>query len=166
MNTEYKKLRNRYLPKELKTIFVFESPPEHGGYFYDPTGRPGELLFRSLMQCVLGKKFSSKDEGLRCFAQAGYLLVDPIYEPVDKLPDKEADILIINNYPNFIADLQDLIGDMEVSLILVKKTICLLLENKLRNDGFKVLNNGLTIPFPMHYHYSDFENKVKSLLLT
>lgn len=164
MNTEYKQLRNQYLPKDLKTIFIFESPPAHGGYFYDPAGRPGELLFRSLMQCILGKRFITKDEGLRAFAEAGYLLVDPIYQPVDKLSDKEADRLILENYRNFVTDLRELIGDKDVGLILVKKTICQLLGNKLKEDGFAVLNNGLVIPFPMHYHYNDFESKVKSLL--
>lgn len=80
------------------------------------------------------------------------------------MSDKEADPLILENYRNFVTDLREIIGDKDVGLILVKKTICQLLGNKLKEDGFAVLNNGLVIHFPMHYHYNDFESKVKSLL--
>jgi hypothetical protein len=163
--SSYKKLRNQYLPKSLKTIFIFESLPTGGGYFYNPDGRPSELLFRSLMKCLFGKKFNTKHDGLTCFANSGYFLVDPIYIPVDKLPDKEADELILKNYSNFVDDLKGIIGDKKVNLMLAKKTVCQLLEKRLCDDGFNVLNNGVVIPFPMHYHYKSFEEKVQKLLL-
>ncbi len=156
-------LRNRFLPKEVRLAFILESPPEHGGYFYDPLGRPSELLFRSMMQCVMGKRFETKQDGLEAFASAGFVLVNPIYTPVDKLPDKKADELILRNYDNFLADLIGTIKTKSVPLLLIKKNICQLLEPKLLQDGFRILNNGESIPFPMHYHYRTFEETVRRL---
>jgi hypothetical protein len=90
----------------------------------------------------------TKDEGLKRFQENGYLLVDPIYEPVDKLPDKEADRLILENYLDFIRDLNKIISNKKTKIILIKNTICALLEQKLTAEGFNVLNQGVKIPFP------------------
>jgi len=161
----YKELRNRYLPKQLKVIFILESPPTNGGYFYDESGKPSELLFRSMISALLNIKPSTKKEGLQKFADAGFIIINPIYIPVDKLPDKEADNLILKNYPNFIDDLNQIVRGKKIDLILIKKNICALLENRLANDGFNVLNHGLSLPFPMHYYFEDFRKKLNSLIV-
>lgn len=166
MEQEYKKLRNKYLPTKIKAIFILESPPASGAYFYNPEGRTSEILFRSLMQSLFGDDYkpATKSEGLTKFKNSGYLLVDPIYMPVDKLPDKQADELILRNYPNFIKDLEFLGVKSTIKLILIKKNICLLLAEKLKNDGFNVINNGLMLPFPMHYHIKNFKSQLRKLL--
>jgi hypothetical protein len=156
--------RNAYLPADLKLIFVLESPPTGPAYFYNENGRVSELLFRALMKVLFGRLPATKAEGLTWFAEAGYLLVDPIYTPVDKLPEAEADRLIAANYENFMKDLQTLMAGRNVPLILVKKNICRLLEPRLTADGFTVLNHGTIIPFPMHYRAAEFERKVRDLL--
>jgi len=38
----YLKLRNKYLPENLRIIFIAESPPASGRYFYDETGSTSE----------------------------------------------------------------------------------------------------------------------------
>lgn len=164
MEAEYVSLRNKYLPKKIKTIFVLESPPAGHGYFYNPEGRVSEVLFRSFMKAVLDFSPSTKDEGLQKLAKEGYLLVNPIYTPVNKLPDREADTLILANYKNFTDDLRNLIGNSGAQIILVKSNIFRLLEKPLLADGFNVVNNGLLIPFPLHYHYKTFEERVRFLL--
>lgn len=160
---DYKALRNQFLPKKCKAVFIAESPPSGGGYFYNPAGRVSEVLFRAMMKTVCGTTPGTKADGLQTFADQGYLLVDPIYTPVDKLPDKEADKLILQHYPEFIADLEKTVGKT-VPLILIKANICRLLETRLRDDGFTVLNNGVQIPFPLHYHLPSFSEKVTKLL--
>ena len=160
---EFIKLRNQYRPNKTKVCFVFESPPAHGGYFYDPSGRPTELLFRSLMKTLFGKNFDTKEEGLRHFQSEGFYLVNPIYDPVNKLSDKNADEMIMDNYENFKKDLITE-GLEEVPLILVKSNVWKLLKDKLPDDGFVVLNREQMIPFPMHYHFESFKHKVHSLL--
>jgi hypothetical protein len=73
---EYLRFRERYLPEQPKIIFVLESPPKSGKYFYNPDGLVSEPLFSAMMKDVLETKASSKDEGLRRFATNGYLLLD------------------------------------------------------------------------------------------
>lgn len=162
---KYIELRNKFIPKEIKLIFVFESPPENKGYFYDPNGKTSELLYRSLMEVLFNEKPKTKIEGLKKFQNSGYLLVNPIYDPVNKPPDKIADELILKNYPKFLKDLKNLINDSDVGIILVKSNICRLLENKLIDDKFNVLNKCKIIPFPIHYHFETFKKLVRELIL-
>lgn len=165
MEQEYTRLRNNYLPKELKVIFVLESPPLGHGYFYDPSGRTSEVLFRAYMK-LLGISPISKEEGLSELANRGWLLVNPIYTPVNKLPDKEADRMILENYSNFLKDLQELTKGKEIPIILVKSNILRLLEEPLVRGGYKVLNNHILIPFPLHYHANTFQERTVALLAT
>lgn len=164
MNVDYVSLRNNYLPKKLKTIFVLESPPAGHGYFYDPTGRVSEVLFRAFMKAVIDFSPTNKEEGLKKLASEGYLLVNPIYTPVNKLSDKEADKLILSNYENFKKDLRSIIGNKQTPIILIKSNICRLLEKPLLEDGFNVVNNGILVPFPLHYHMGTFTERVRKLL--
>lgn len=164
MEKIYKQMRNAFLPKKIKVIFILESPPVSGHYFYNPGGRPTEILFREMMNSLFGEKFHSKNDGLKKFMGAGYFLVDPIYKPVNKLKKRERDSLILNNYKNFLRDLKNLIGHHKVSLIIIKKSVHRLLSEKLKNDGFNLLNLSEEIPFPMPYHRKEFDSKIKLCL--
>ncbi len=157
------KLRNNYEPEKIKFCFIFESPPSSGKYFYDPKGKTSELLFRSMMKVLFNKEFKTKHEGLSYFQKQGFYLIDPIYIPVDKISDKEADNLILKNYNNFKKDLIAK-GLNKTPLILVKKNIFIILKDRLIKDGFNVLNKDEMIPFPMHYHYKSFEQKIKKFI--
>jgi len=157
---EFINLRNQYKPSDTKFCFIFESPPAHGGYFYDPVGKVTELLFRSLMKTLFDTNFETKERGLRHFQKEGYYLVNPIYIPVNKVSDKTADEMILENYNNFTDDLIEQ-GLQNTPLILVKSNTWKLLKDKLKEDGFQVLNFDEMIPFPMHYHFESFKEKVK-----
>jgi hypothetical protein len=117
------------------------------------------------MKTLFKKQFNSKQEGLKAFCEAGYFLMDPIYEPVNKLKDSEANNLILQNYPVFLQDLQKILGNKKnIPLILIKRNICELLEKRLLDDGFNVVNQSIIIPFPMHYHFAEFDYKLTKLL--
>lgn len=164
MEENFISLRNKYLPKTLNIIFVLESPPYGHGYFYDLTGRVSEVLFRAYMK-LLGINPTTKEEGLEFLKRKGWVLVNPIYTPVNKLPDKEADTLILENYQNFKKDLDQLLSKSHsVPIILVKSNILKLLEKPLINDGYNVINNGVLIPFPLHYHANSFHEKVSKMI--
>jgi hypothetical protein len=60
---EYLRMRERYLPEHPKIIFVLESPPKSGKYFYNPEGLISEPLFSAMMKGVLEIKPTTKDEG-------------------------------------------------------------------------------------------------------
>ena len=76
-------------------------------------------------------------------------MVDATYQPVDKLgkvagPDRDA--VIARDYPLLFDDLTNLIPNRFVPLVLIKANVCRLLEPRLSDDGFVVLNGeGLSI---------------------
>ncbi len=81
--SDYILLRDRYLPSTRKVVFVLESPPISGRYFYNPDGSVSEPLFLAMMKDVLEIIPATKGEGLQEFANRGYLLVDATYTPVN-----------------------------------------------------------------------------------
>lgn len=142
----YKQLRNRFLPQNLKVIFIAESPPEGGKYFYNPEGSKGELLFRMMMKFI---NYSPKDklDGLEQFKNKGYFLVDSIYSPVNQVKNQfEKNRLIVSNLMNVINDLEKIIKNRRVKLIPVKLNVCKIITGPLESLGFKVLN--VQLPFP------------------
>lgn len=164
MESEFIALRNNYMPENITTVFILESPPAGHGYFYDPSGRVSEVLFRAFMK-LLEISPTTKEEGLQELSRRGWVLVNPIYTPVNKLPDKEADKLILGNYFNFKKDLDSILGEnRSLPVILVKSNILRLLEKSLLGDGYNVINNGVLIPFPLHYHANSFHEKTMKLL--
>ena len=142
MNKEYYiKLRNKYLPKVLKLVFVLESPPVSGKYFYDETGKISEPLFNGLMKAL---KYNPADkiDGLNFFKNKGFFLVDATYKLVNRMKGKERNNTILSDFDNLVADLESLDSN-KPPLLLVKANICRLLENKLQTEGFNILNQGI-----------------------
>ena len=53
MNKDYYiQLINKHLPEGLNLIFILESPPASGKYFYNETGKTSEPLFNELMKAI------------------------------------------------------------------------------------------------------------------
>jgi hypothetical protein len=162
---EYTRLRNPYLPKSPKIIFVLESPPKSGLYFYNPNGRVSEPLFSAMMKDVLEITSKTKDEGLTAFASQGFLLVDATYTPVnhDHLSSQARDALILADLPALIEELQKYAAP-GTEVILVKANICRQLERPLTDRGFTVLNRGTIIPFPSNGQQGKFRESIRAVL--
>lgn len=164
MNKEYYiDLRNKYRPDNLVTIFVLESPPASGKYFYDESGRVTEPLFKGLMK-ALGYKALNKQDGLLLFSDKGLFLVDATYQPVNEMKGKLRNDTILSDFKNLVADLNNLSPQKKVPLILVKANICRLLESKLTAEGFEVLNGGIVVPFPSTGQQSRFHDQIGKVL--
>jgi hypothetical protein len=146
----YIALRRRYQPVPIRLIIIAESPPDSGKYFYNPEGSRGEVLFREMMK-LINVTCTSKDEGLRQFQKAGLFLADATYTPVNKGyegDDEQRNNVILRDYPLLREDLLELTPDRSVPLILIKVNVVVVLEARLKADGFRVLNDGIRVPFP------------------
>jgi len=160
MNKEYYlHHRNKYFPDELKYIFVLESPPASGLYFYDETGKTSEPLFAEMMK-LLGVTAENKAEGLTLFKKAGYLLVDATYQPVNELKGKKRNDVILRDFSNLVEDLEKVCAGKQIPIILVKSNICKILEPRLKDLGFTVQNNGIVVPFPSTGQQKRFHEKL------
>ena len=162
---KYLRLRKVYLPtKKIRTIFILESPPASGKYFYNPKGRITEPLFSAMMKCVLRINPATKLEGLIVFQKAGYVLVDTTYTPVNHLTKSKRNGVILGDYHSLVADLKKLSKKARPRIILVKANICRLLENKLIDDGLNVVNKGVVIPFPSSGQQGKFYREIKKFV--
>jgi hypothetical protein len=161
--SEYKQFRDRFTPENPKIIFILESPPVSGLYFYNPNGKTTEPLFKAMMKDVLEIAPNSKDEGLREFAARGYLVIDATYTPVNRLDDKEADAIIDRDFPLLVEDLLKHAGP-ETAIVLVKANVSATLGPKLNDVGFKVLNDGVIIRFPGTGNQGKFRAAIRRVL--
>lgn len=164
----YKKLRNNYHPNNkgipVKYVFLCESPPYNGGYFYDKNNTSHQNLFRAMMWCISYQfeklNTDTKNKGLMKFQESGCLLVDSIYEPVDNIKnDEKRDEKIKNNVGNLINDLNSIDRSNKFKIILVKANICRILPEYL-ND-FEILNKDVVVPFPSSGHSTCFETAIR-----
>jgi hypothetical protein len=159
----YYKLKRIFIPINLNLIFLLESPPSSGKYFYDTTGEITEPLFSAFMQ-VFNINASNKEEGLKEFCKRGYLLVDATYTPVDKMKSRERKQTILNDYINLVMDLRNLIKNKDVKIILIKTNIYRLLKDKLLKDGFSIFNGDTMIPFPSNGWQKMFQERLRIVL--
>lgn len=157
----YKKLRNKFLPEKLKVIFVLESPPLSGKYFYDPKGNKKEHLFKVMMNFI-DYEPKDKTDGLREFSKKGYFLIDSTYDQINGIKkSRDRNYKIIANIANFVNDIEDIVKNKRVKIIPIKKNVCKILSGPLESIGFKVLNEN--IPFPNTYQLKTFFRKMNSL---
>jgi hypothetical protein len=159
----YLNLRNKYHPKKLEIVFVLESPPVSGKYFYDETGDTSEPLFSAMMK-LFGYIPSDKKDGLEFFKSKGYLIVDATYKQVNSLTGDERNTAILSDFNNLVDDLERICPKKEIPIILVKANICRLLEERLTAKGFNVINNGAIIPFPAYGHQNRFHSEMNNIL--
>jgi hypothetical protein len=161
--TDYLAFRRKYQPESLRLIMVAESPPVSGKYFYNPEGAVSEPLFSAIMQQI-GEKPLSKNLGLARLKEAGWLLVDATYEPVNDYPDRKKDSVILRDYPHLLGDLTKLDPDQSVPIVLIKVNVCRLLEPRLSKDGFSVINRNKSIPFPSNGQQGKFRSQFSELI--
>ena len=161
----YLNLRNRFRPKKTRTVFVLESPPASGKYFYDTTGFVSEPLFAAMME-LLSIEPGTKQEGLEYFSNMGHFLVDASYEPVNKLKEKAREKTILDNYKNLVQDLNSLGNPNTINYVLIKANICRLLEPRLKAQGFNVVNNGIVVPFPSTGQQNNFREEIAKVFIS
>jgi hypothetical protein len=142
-------------------------PPRHvsGKYLYDPDGAVSEPLFNALMK-LLSIQPKKKLDGLRQLQKWGWLLVDATYEQVNAHDKRHRDLVIDAGYPVLCGDLKRLLATRwsGVPLVLIKANVCKLLEPKLKEDGFNVLNEGRMVPFPSHGHQRVFDRRFREIV--
>jgi len=162
---EYLRIRAPYLPEDRRIVFVLESPPKSGLYFYNSEGPVTEPLFRAMMSDVLGIRPKSKEEGLREFASRGFLLIDATYTPVnhDYLSCQERNRRILRDLPVLVDELHRYVSP-STGVVLIKANVCKLLEPVLQERGFPVLNQRKRIPFPSHGQQGKFRMAVREVL--
>lgn len=88
-------IRQSFRPKQIKVIFIGESPPANGHFFYDGNSS----MFRYMAK-VFGNVFGpdlTEDKFLQQFMTAHCFLDDLSYEPINNLTREERQIIANNS---------------------------------------------------------------------
>jgi hypothetical protein len=158
---EYLSYRRKF-PVSVKLAIIAESPPVSGKYFYNPAGVITELLFAALM-LQLGDAPISKEDRSRAFRQRGWVLVDATYKPIN-VEGVNRNRVIAQEYPVLGDDLTRLLPNRSTPIILIKANVCRVLQPKLTEDGFTVLDNDIVVYFPGSGRQKDFHRQFKAVL--
>lgn len=169
MIRKYAKARNKYRPKRIRLLFIAESPPSSGGFFYFERTIGKDHLFRDTMKALqlwpenerMGKDLD-KRELLRQFRSKGFFLIDTCQSPVDKLPHQDRRRAILSAIPRVIREVSEL--DPE-NIVIVKSTIFRPVRDALERSGLRdrILNKE-PLPFPSHGNQRIFRRELRHLL--
>jgi hypothetical protein len=159
----YYSLRQHFVPNVTKLVIIAESPPVSGKYFYDPNGKTTEPLFSAFTR-HLGLAMSGKEQGLRELQRLGWILMDATCEPVNKLESEAArEQVIARDYGLLLRDLAT-VADKTTPIVLIKKTVCRVLEPRLLAAGYNVINRGRVVYFPAHSRQGQFAEQFSAVL--
>ena len=163
------KARDRYKPSHVLVLFIAESPPSSGGYFYFTQTIGKDHLFRETMKALRFwpetrpmRKGLDKRSLLNRFCSAGFFLIDTCQIPVDKLNTTARRASIANG----AADLPRRVGHLDPDKILIlKKTVYQPALDSLEAAGWnKRILNSRAIPFPSHGNQRQYRREVGRLL--
>jgi hypothetical protein len=151
----FDRARRKYRPRKILFLFIAESPPSSGGFFYFGTTIGKDHLFRETMK-ALGfwpgdkpmRRGVDKRSMLRRFQSMGFYLLDTCVSPVDKLRPRERRKAVLSQTPRLI---NDVIKANPPHIFILKSSIFNPVSIALSEAGLmaRVLNTG-PVPFPSH----------------
>lgn len=164
----YSSAREFYRPNRIRLLFIAESPPSSGGYFYFTRTIGKDHLFRETMKALdlwpqsqRMRKGIDKRPYLHQFMKMKFFLIDTCDRPVDKLPRKSRTLQISKGASTIAARVRKL---TPAKIVVVKKTVFGPVRNALRNaDLDSKLLNDKPIPFPSHGHQATYRNQLRRL---
>ena len=165
----YSVARNKYKPRNIGVLFIAESPPSSGGYFYAEKTIGKDHLFRETMKALEFwpndrpmRKGYDKRSMLNEFRSLGFFLIDTCEFPVDKLQPRERRLSTIRGGLTLPGRVEALCPDR---ILIVKKTVFKPVIRALSETGFagRVLNKE-PLPFPSHGNQKKYRTMLRRLL--
>jgi len=152
MRSPLEELRHSFRPNEITTLFVGESPPHGGDFFY----RSDSLLYRA-MRCAFGEP----EDFLADFKSRGFFLDDLVLTPINKITNKKARQEIRDRAVN---DLAERIRKYNPSALVV---VMHAIEQSVREAAGQAGLNHLPVhvaPFPIGSNYWPFVATIQAIL--
>ena len=166
---EREKLRYSYLPRKVRLLFIAESPPSSGGFFYKHRTIGRDYLFAETMRALglwpdsapMSKDFDKRPL-LKEFQSMGCFLIDSSLSPVDKLREGERNGKLLEETSRLLNESEKLNPD---TIVLVKKNVFMIVKPELekRHLAAKILNKKF-LPFPSHGHQPEYRRRLRRLL--
>jgi hypothetical protein len=165
----FRAARDQYRPDQVKVLWIAESPPTSGSYFYFQKTTGKDHLFRETMRAVgiwpakeIMKRGVDKQPLLERFRSNGFFLIDTCPYPVDKLKDSERKRAILDGTSGVVK----LVSELNPSgIIIVKSNIYDPVKRALECSGFarKILNQR-PLAFPTHGKQQSYRKRINHIL--
>jgi hypothetical protein len=152
------RLRRRYRPARVRMLFVGESPPASGRFFYQADSG----LYRAIRQTFLAAFPNLKDaDFLKSFRDLDCYLVDLCGYPVDNLPAKQRRLACAQGEPRLAATIRQL--EPEVIVTIVRSIAANMQRAQARA---KWHGTHLELPYPGRWksHRLAFEQALRPIL--
>lgn len=147
-------LRASYRPAKIKVLFVGESAPAGGAFFYKQTGQV-HGQFRLALAPHIGDSPSFVD----AFKQAGFYLDDLVLEPVNWLSRSERQA----THAASIASLAQRLRNYDAPLVVAfMKGIAAPVKAAIAASG--TISTLHVVPFPGNGRQSEFQSGIKSIM--
>lgn len=175
----YEAASRKFLPKEIKVLFIAESPPYYKEgkdpqYFYFEKLVKAELLFYTLIKAIYDVDFSksmhSKEEYLNKLKEDGYFLMDAVNYPINKddngknINNNKREKIMYSNLSIFEKNYNLLKSEGYINsrtkIIIIKKTTFNTLYRLLKAN---VIHNSY-VPFPSYIRDTKVVQKISELL--
>lgn len=161
----YHRQRSRFTPVNPRLVLIAESPPISGKYFYDTNGKPSEPLFKAVMSDILKIEPPTKEAGLVALRDAGIVLLDATYTPLnDGRSDREKREIIRQDFPGLLKLLQATTKRKTTPILIIKSNVYREIGSRLEELDYNVINQRFAVPFPSNGHQGCFEAIVHFLL--
>ena len=166
---KYSIARNKYKPSNVSVLFIAESPPSSGGYFYSEETIGKDHLFRETMKALEFwpidrpmRRGVDKRSMLNKFRSLGFFLIDICESPVDRLSSRERRIATLEGSMTLPGRVEALRPDR---ILIVKKTVFTPAIQALSDTGFapRVLNTE-PLPFPSHGNQKKYRTMLRRLV--
>jgi hypothetical protein len=151
---EYEAARDRFRPERVKVLFVGESRPSNGTFFYRGDSRLAKYTWEAI-----GEEHRSVSEFLRHFQACGCFLMDLCREPVNHLPAEKRKIARMKGEQTS----QQLLRDVRpLAIIVVMKGIVEHVERALKAAGLGAVPR-YVVPFPAQGHEREYGAGLRSI---
>ena len=155
----YENLRTLFRPENVRVLFVGESRPVNGTFFYLGNSNLANFT-RQTFEFVLGKQFPDALSFLYCFSKSGCFLDDLCPEPVNHLPNGERHAQHLENIPLLAERLAEY---QPRYLIVTPMRIGDAVAEAVNLSGIEPLAQ-CVLPFPAQGHQQQYVNQLTEFL--
>jgi hypothetical protein len=137
-NESVESVRKRYRPARIVTLFVGESAPHNGTFFYR-----GDSLMLRQMKIVVESAFGETDDIPKTFMAYGWYLDDLVLEPVNHLQKPQRKTKCLEAQKSLAARIAEY---RPLAIVSLLRSIDRIVTNAAKSAGSDA--NILSVPFP------------------
>jgi hypothetical protein len=159
IQNEIERLRESYKPEKIKILFVGESAPAGGAFFFDGNPHIFTTNIRTTFEIALDVTFKDNQEFLNYFKDKQCYLDDLSHEPVNHLPPAERAMVLCESVEPLSKRLKEMNPDV---IIISMKSIEHYVHKAIALSD--VTSKVMVTPFPGMWHLSKFRGIVIPIL--